>query len=239
MDNLSKRQTLKDINAIVDYSRKKIKFNRDEIESQERFIDCLFLLIQNEAPEFVEKMGKIKDQYIKLLSNEKLLIDAEERYADDLDDISARFEVIFRLGEELDAAKKKVRDLRNKIEKLRKDLEIDRIKGGQKSVKIEAELAKTEDAKKEAVGELDAKYVQVMDQRKKFTIFRTNRLQHAFQKYGSVLQSTMEDYAKEGEVFQNIISETHDQIDQLLDKPIKIPSNEVERLEPEIKKEDQ
>ncbi|KAK8885518.1 hypothetical protein M9Y10_040967 [Tritrichomonas musculus] len=215
--SISKKEILKDINYIIEHSRNQARFNRAELESQENFINSLLLIIKNEAPEFIGKMTEIKDHYLKLLSKEKLLIEAEERYAEDLNDISIRFEVIYRLNEELIAGKKKVKDSRLRIDKLRKELEIDSVKGGQKKDKIEAEIAKAIDAKKEAIDELDAKYVQVIDQREKFAKFRINRLQHAFTNFGLVITSSMKEYTQEGEAFQSLINETQDQIDQLLE----------------------
>lgn len=214
---LSKRAILKDINSVVEHSRNQIRFHRQDIENQENFINCICIIVQKEAPEFVVKMKEIKKQFLKLLSYEKLLADAEERYADDLNDLSARFEVIYRLGEELAAGKKKVKDSRLRIDKLRKDLEYDSLKGAQKKDKIEAELARSIDAKKEAIEELEAKYVEFIDQRGRFATFKTNRLQHAFQSLGFVISTAMNEYAQNGQVFQNLIKETQDQIDQLLE----------------------
>lgn len=214
---LSKKAILKDINSVVEHSRNQIRYHRLDIQNQENFFNCLFIIVQNEAPEFVGKMKDIKKEYFRLLSLEKQLADAEERYTDDLNDLSIRFEVIYRIGEELAAGKKKVKDARFRIDKLRKDLEYDSLKGGQKKEKIEAELARAIDAKKESIEELDAKYVEFIDQKEKFAAFRTNRLQHAFHSLGLALSTSMDNYAKASEALQDLIKEIKDQIDQLLE----------------------
>ncbi|OHT04813.1 hypothetical protein TRFO_27679 [Tritrichomonas foetus] len=162
-------------------------------------------------------MGEIQTLYLNVLNKEKELADAEERTAEDINDIAARFEVIFRLSEETSVAKKKVKDAKARIEKLRKDLELDSLKGGTKKYKIEADINKAIDAKKQAIEAAEEKLQEFIAAKEKYTTFKVSRLQHAYNQLGKVITSSMREQSEEAEKLSQAISEAQENIDHLLE----------------------
>ncbi|OHT03410.1 hypothetical protein TRFO_06622 [Tritrichomonas foetus] len=215
--NASKKDLLKDINTVVEHSRNKVKFHRAGIQAQESFIEKLKELINKEAPEFNEKFAEIQEHFGRILAKEKALVNAEERCAEDLNDISARFDVVFRLSEESAACKRKVKDCRTKIEKLRKDLELDELKGGAKKYKIEGDINRAIEAKKAAIDAAENKLLEFIDVKERYAIFKVGRLQHAYQAYGKAIASTMAELSTESESFTNLLNETQENIDNILE----------------------
>ena len=213
----AKKDTLKEINLVVDESRGTVRNHRLEVAEEEKFINALVKLIDKEAPEFREKMGEIKSAFLEILKSEKAYIDAEERCAEDINDISARYDVIYRLGEESKAAQRKITDAKTKIEKLRKDLELDALKGGQKKFKIEADINRAIELKKQALAAAEDKLLEYIAAKEKYTTFKVNRLTHAYTQFGEALTASMRQQAEDVEKFSQIISEAQENIDHLLE----------------------
>lgn len=213
----SKKELLKDIQTVIEHSRKEVEHHRDEIKYQTHFMSALVAMIEKEAPEFREKMAEIQGIYLAILQKETDLVNAEDRAAEDINDIAARFEVIYRISEEASAAQKKVKDCRSKIEKLRKDLELDELKGGAKKYKIEADINKAIEAKKKAIDDAEEKLLEFIAAKEKYTEFKVNRLIHAYSNLGDVISSAMKEQSEEAEKLNTAISEAQENIDHLLE----------------------
>ena len=136
----SKKELLQDISEVCSASLEQVGYHRKQMEQFSTFVQRLRVLVENEAPDFVGKYDEISEQITEAQNSEMRLVDAEERLAEDLNDVGARFEVIFRISSEVGEARTKLREARAKITKLRQALEDDNAKGGQKKYKIEAEI---------------------------------------------------------------------------------------------------
>lgn len=213
----SKKELLKDIQTVIEHSRKEVEHHRDEIKYQTNFMAALVAMIEKEAPEFREKMAEIQGIYLAILQKETDLVNAEDRAAEDINDIAARFEVIYRISEEASSAQRKVKECRSKIEKLRKDLELDELKGGAKKYKIEADINKAIEAKKKAIDDAEEKLLEFIAAKEKYTEFKVNRLIHAYSHLGDVVSSAMKEQSEEADKLNTAISEAQENIDHLLE----------------------
>ena len=224
----SKKELLKDINTVIEHSRKEVEHHREEIKHQTNFMAALVAIIEKEAPEFREKMTEIQGIFLAILQKETDLVNAEDRAAEDINDIAARFEVIYRISEEASAAQKKVKDCRNRIEKLRKELELDELKGGAKKYKIEADINKAIEAKKKAIDDAEEKLLEFIAAKEKYTEFKVNRLIHAYSHLGDVVSSARKEQSEEAEKLNTAVSEAQENIDHLLETEPAPPADQEE-----------
>lgn len=216
----NRKDLLKDINHVVEHSRKQVEHHRNEVKELTNVMNALVKMIEHEAPEFREKMAEIQGNFLGILQRESELCDAEDRATEDVNDIAARFDVIFRINEETMAAKKKVKDCRTKIEKLRKDLEMDELKGGTKKFKIEGEINRAIEAKKKAIEDAEEKLLEFIAAKEKYADFKVNRLIHAYSHLGDVLTSSMKEQTDEIEKFTQSVSDAQENIDHLLESEV-------------------
>lgn len=86
---------------------------------------------------------------------------------------------IVRINDDYQTSQKKINDCRAQIEKLRKDWELDGLKGGVKKFKIEGEINKAIEAKKVAIDQAEERLHELIYAKEKYAVFKVNRLQHA------------------------------------------------------------
>ena len=212
----SKKEAFRDISAVVDHSRQRVKFHRAAVASEDKFIEQLADIIAKEAPEFKEKFNEIRQSFTKVTDLEKAIVSAEERSAEDINDLQARYEVIFRISEEHNLAKRKLNDTRQKIEKLRRDLDMDEMKGGTRKYRIEGDINRAIDAKKQAIDAAEEKVLELIDAKEKYSTFKINRLQHAFQHLGKEVSDKMNELSNAAHDLQNLLNDTLENVDNIL-----------------------
>jgi inhibitor of KinA sporulation pathway (predicted exonuclease) len=130
---------LADLTETVKLYRREAEVHRKQLVSFERFFEALTRLLRKQAPEFLPTMATLGQSFRAGLEHEKLLVEAESRLAEDVNDVAAQYEIVYRVTKESIDARKKVKDSRSKIASLRTALAADDAKGGQKKVKIESQ----------------------------------------------------------------------------------------------------
>lgn len=188
------KELLLDINTIVSHSRDEAACYNSEIDSRRTFVACLRKIVAKEAPGFTSVMDEIAECLSGALDAEQDVVDAFARFAEDFNDIAARFQVVFRISEEARECKQRVRDIKAKIEKLRCDISADEQRGGAKHAKLSAELQKLIQQKKAAVEACIAKMEEFISAKQRFDEFKIRRLTHAYVNVGSVMK---ESYGKQ------------------------------------------
>ena len=189
---MAKKELLSDLNTIVANSREEIINYNNEIECRRRVFSNLKKIVDNDAPTYSIVMEDIIAHFNESLSAEQDLIDAYERFAEDFNDVSARFDVVFRLSEEARECKQKVRDIKSKIEKVKNDIFNDEQKGSAKKEKLEAELQKLIQIKKAAVDTCIEKMEEFIVVKQKYNEFKIRRLTHAYTNLGNVMKNAHE-----------------------------------------------
>ena len=97
----SKKVNLPEIDKIVKASLDAVHEHKILIKSMNEFANQFEQMVKSECPEFSEK-SKIIAAFIRgAMDQETIIASAEERMAEDLNDLSARYEVLLRLGSEI------------------------------------------------------------------------------------------------------------------------------------------
>jgi hypothetical protein len=215
---------LADLSETVKLYRREAEVHRKQIVSLERFFDGLTQLLRKQAPEFLPTMATLGQSFQAGLAHEKLLVDAESRLAEDVNDVAARYEIVFRVTDESIDARKKVKDSRAKVESLRAALAADEAKGGLKKVKIEADIRAAIEAKRAAIEAAEAKLDELMRIRRLYNAFKIRRMRHGYQNLGQVIvNATAGILAAFGELRQAVTT-ARDGIDSILDTTQKLPA---------------
>ena len=208
---------MSDIVEIVGAAKDQCDSHHREVQSMEDFIAKAETLLQEEAPEFVDKFKEIAGLMTQSLGCDKTIAGAEERLMEDFNDIKARFEVLFRTTDETGDAKQKLREARHRISKLRQDLEQDEAKGGRRKFKIEADIQAALAMKRQEIENCDKMFHELMSTRDRYNRFKVRRLRNAYANLGrKISESSMEQQEILGKL-QKCISEAREGVDLMLD----------------------
>jgi hypothetical protein len=118
---------------------------------------------------------------------------------------------------------KKVRDVRDKITKLRRDLDEEERKGGPKRYKFKSDIGVTFEVKRRAVEEGQAKLEQIIAARQSCFAFSVRRLKHAYSNLGNVIAAESRGIAAAFGDLQNRINEVRENVDGILDGTYALP----------------
>lgn len=198
---LRKKKLLNDIDGMVEYSRVASSLHLKEVADMRNFIDLLQKLVEVECPEFLNKFSNIADIMKETLAQEEILADAELRLAEDLNDVAARFTVVFRVSNEFGACKMKVEECSANIDKIKVLIDEDSTKGGTKQYQLQAKMQQAIAEKKNAITATEDKLKEFIDVKEKYAAFKVRRMRHGYSYYGSKLTQTM---ASEAAIMQNL-----------------------------------
>lgn len=212
-----KKKLLTDIAGMINYETKGVKAHKKEIAATNTFLAKLRALIEKEVPEFVEQFDQMIQPMNEAIQCEEAIAAAEERKMDDINDVSERFKVLYRISTELGDARGKLTATTEKLEKLRKALDADQLKGGQKKHKIEADINATIEAKRTAMENVEQKLQEVIAQREKYAAFKVRRLRNGYSTYGNVIAEQAQKESEALGAFITAIGEARDQVEAILD----------------------
>lgn len=220
--SLQKKKLLQDLFEIVDRSREACDYHSKEITALEEFLKHVEMIVKEECPEFVERFEVIKNNFAALIEQEKELQSAELRTAEDLNDIAARFDVVYRVSEETSEKTGNVKRCTANIKALKEKRDNDAINGGKNQAKIEAEIQKAIEEKRKAVEEADLKLQEFIEVKERYNSFKVRRFQHAYNFYGSVLAKTMKEASSICDRIVSSCATTNEELDSLLDKGVDV-----------------
>jgi chromosome segregation ATPase len=214
-----KRQLVSDINDIVSASRNEARLHCEQTSELTEFVADLQKLVHQEVPEFDSTLASLATLFTDTLSLESKFTDAEERLAEDLNDLSARFDVVFRLSEESDAAEAKVKAAREAIERARKAQADDLARGGGKQARLQFELEAAIKAKGEAIQVAIAKLSEHIDARKRYNRMKARRLNHGYTNLGEVLERDIKAQGDKCGDLATAIGRAREALDGILETP--------------------
>jgi hypothetical protein len=145
------KPSLADLADVVEKSRKAARQHAKQLATLGVFYEMLTRVVRKQAPVFLDAMAHLGEPFGEALAHERALCDAEALLAESLNDLAARYEVVWRVTEETQDARRRVKDCGQKIAGLKSALAKDEAKGGLSKVKIEAEIRAAVEAKRRAV----------------------------------------------------------------------------------------
>lgn len=224
--NMSKKKLLADIFEVVEHARESAEQHQEEVESLRNFYKYAKEMVKSEAPEFEEKFAEIMSHFNKAVQLEEELVAAEKRTAEDINDVAARFDVVFRVSEETIEKTAAVKRCSANIRTLREKLQADLANGGTKQHKIEAEIQTAVEAKKAAIQAADVKLQEFIKVKETYNTFKVRRFQHAYTSYGECLSRVMKELSN---VYSQLSSECNisdEQLDKLLEQGVTVAPTE-------------
>jgi hypothetical protein len=231
--SLPKSESLSAIQEFVGCSRTASEHHEKEILGLEAFFEFLAVVVRKEIPEFVSSFSFISENFRAALQKERNYVHAEERFAEDLNDINARSEVVHRISVEAAEAQLRVKALAQKIAALRKDLAADIAKGGPNRYQIEediqAELARKRMAREHAIAKLE----EHLTARQRFNTFKARRLRHAYENMGKMIVLASRGTGVGFERISRSFAELRTQIEPILDGKVAEDEYEYEEEEAE------
>ena len=230
---MQKKKLLADLFEIVDISRTSADHHRDELNSLREFANYAKTLVQAEAPEFIPKFTQIMEHFHNALNAEERLVAAELRTAEDLNDVAARFEVVYRVSDETVEKTSYVKKCSSNIKALRDKLQDDLAKGGEKQHRIEADIQAAIEEKKKAIEAADIKLQEFISVKEKYNTFKVRRLQHAYVSYGEVLSTSMRELSEEYSKLSQESNVSNEELDSILEQglPEVVPAEEQPKQE--------
>ena len=203
----AKKVNLPEIEKIVEHARRATASHQEEVDATRRFADAFIQITASEAVEYVEQAKHIAALLNGCMDQEQQIIDAENRLADDLNDISVRYDAILLIANKaqqarasLDAAMKKCEDTRKAVE------------GGK--TKLESELQKLETQKESLQKAAEEVFAQLLDQREKYAAFKVRRLKNGFHTLGSGIKNNLHVEATLLEQLERETQQTQDALDE-------------------------
>jgi hypothetical protein len=220
---LPKQAALGSLADVVKQSRESAEFHFKQLHSFQRFADMAVRLVRKQAPDLLPAIRYIIAPFTTAVNHETAILHAESRAAEDLNDLSARYDVLWRQWSEYSDINKRVREARDKITKLRRELDEEERKGGPKQYKLKGDIAATFEAKKRAVEEGQAKLEQIIATRQSYFAFSVRRLKHAYSTLGNVIEAESRGIAAAFGHLQNRINEVRENVDGILDGTYTLP----------------
>jgi hypothetical protein len=186
-----KRVALPEIERIVATSQAAVAAHREEIRQVRLAAEALVALVVAEAPEFVQKAGQLSALINGSMDQEAAVAAAEERLADDLNDISARYDAIFRLAQEVAAARAAFDGAQKRLADAERVEREDRARGGARAARLEGDTARAREARKAAAGALEPLLVRFVDQRERYIQFKVRCLRRGYRSYGRAVAESL------------------------------------------------
>jgi hypothetical protein len=170
-------------------------------------------VIRKQAPEFLPALAVLSKPFNAAIRYERVLVTAERRLAEDLQDLVARYDVLVRLKNEFQVISKQISENRSRIDKIRTEMDEDRRRGGQKQTKLNVDLAVARERRRHSVEDGCAKLQEIMDARGKYYAFYVRRLRHGYAYYGDVLKEANRRIAFACELFRDLAGEIRQNLD--------------------------
>lgn len=188
----SKKVNLPEIDKIVKASLDAVHEHKILIKSMHEFANQFEQMVKNECPEFSEK-SKIIAAFIRgAMDQETIIASAEERMAEDLNDLSARYEVLLRLGSEIQNKRSQAKNAIKKIAETERAIEMDKLSGSKKTPKLQGDLYTYNRKKSEYSEQLKDLLEQFIEARQRYAKFKIRRLQNGFVNLGTSVKSALE-----------------------------------------------
>jgi hypothetical protein len=130
---------LADLTRVIEFSTKQAQFHRDQLSQLNQFVSALGIIVDAELPEFSASSNDLSTRLNEALSLESDVTSAEEREMEDLNDIAARFDVVFRIQQECIDVRAKLQACRERIAKAQRALSHDAERGGAHRGELETE----------------------------------------------------------------------------------------------------
>ena len=220
---MQKKKLLSDLIDIVERSREAANYHQKEVDNLKSFYENSVKMVKNEAPELEEKYKEIMQHFVYALDREQELTAAEMRAAEDLNDVAARFDIVYRVSEETVEKTANVKRCSNNIKALREKLQEDLAKGGLKQQKIETEIQAAIEAKKKAVEEADLKLQEFIAVKESYNRFKVRRIQHAYTTYGQALANCLTEASKSYDKLSAACNVSEDEIVAIIEKGVPTP----------------
>jgi hypothetical protein len=224
---LQKADAIGSLSEVVKHSRESNESHRNQLHYFQRFIDMLVRLVRKQAPDLLLAIRYVVAPFTTAINHELVILQAESREAEDLYDLSARYEVLLRQWSEYIEITKKVKDIRERIARLRRELELEERRGGPKQYKLKSDIAESLDKKKRYVEEGQAKLEQILVARQAYYAFSVRRLKHAYVNHGKVLEVESHAIAAAFSDLQSRINEIRENIDAILDGTYPLPEVQI------------
>jgi DNA anti-recombination protein RmuC len=183
-------KALAELGDLVNKSRASAVSHEQELLAFEVFYQMLTRLIRKQAPEFLDIMSHLGEPFLAAIAHERTLSAAEARLAEDLNDLSVRYEVVQRVTDEANEARAKVKQCTQKIASLKASLQKDEQKGGLNKVKLESDIRGSIEAKRRAIDTAEAKMEELIRYRQGYNDFKIRRLRHGYQNLGTAVAET-------------------------------------------------
>jgi hypothetical protein len=220
---LPKLAALGSLSEVVKASREAADNHSKQLHSFQRFADMVVRVIRKQAPDLLPAISHVIGPFTAAIAHENVLVSAAPRAADDLHDLSDRYEVLLRQWSEYTDISKRLRDAREKIVRLRRELEEEERKGGPKQSKLQNDITVTVEAKRRAVEEGQAKLEEILRSRERYYAFSARRLRHAYAHLGSTLAAESRAVVASFRDMQSRINELRENIDGILDGTYALP----------------
>jgi hypothetical protein len=162
---MNKRRLVADVNTVISACRTDVRLHREQSGELNSFFAALQTLVHSEVPELDSTLTGLGTLFTANLAGEAQLADAEDRLAEDMNDICARFDVVHRLSEESIAAETKAAHAREAIERTRRALSDDLARGGAKQACLQRDIDAAMRAKGDAIRTATAKLAEYIDAR--------------------------------------------------------------------------
>jgi hypothetical protein len=181
------KPSLSDLSDVVEKSRKASVQHAKQLATLTTFYEMLTRVVRKQAPVFLDIMGHLGEPFAAAIAHEKTLSEAESLLAENLHDLAARYEVVWRVTEETQEARRKVKEATQKIASLKTALAKDETKGALNKVKIEADIRAAVEAKRRAVDAAEAKLEELVRCRQAYNDFKIRRLRKGYANLGKTL----------------------------------------------------
>jgi urease accessory protein UreF len=220
---LPKPAALGSLSEVVKASREAADSHLKQLHSFQRFAEMLVRLVRKQAPDLLPAVRYVTAPLAAAIAHESALVHAETRAADDLHDLAARYDVLLRQWAEYTDASRRVKDARDKVARLRRELGEEERRGGSKQYKLKNDITATLDAKRRAVEDGQAKLAEILSSREKYYAFSARRLRHAYVNLGTALAGASREIAASFRDLQSRIGEVRENIDAVLDGAYALP----------------
>lgn len=188
-----KKDSLPEIEKIVQLKHSSVVEHRKMIEAMIKFSDTLIVLAQNECPEFAEKAKQIAALLHGVMDQESIIAKAEERLAEDLNDISVRYDLLYKVGAEIQSKRSQLVATKNKISDLYRSIEHSKASGtSAKTLKYQGDLAGAKQKKAEVTKQLEDLLQRFIDLRQRYNKFKVRRLEHGYNNLGETVAKALE-----------------------------------------------
>ena len=183
---------LPEIDKIVEAGRKAASAHMDEITNTRNFANALVRLIASQAPEYVEQAKHITALLNGIMDQEQQVHNAEERLIDDLNDLSARYDALQRLFQEINTVKGNIAGTKKKIADTRAAIKEDEARGGLKQAKLTTDLKSFEEGIRVQRTHLEGLLENFAQHRERYAQFKIRRLKNGWHTLGSAVKSCYE-----------------------------------------------